>query len=121
VTPVLFMNPNVSIFDPTARTWAIVPWTMELAVNVGTTILIAVRLMWQDRKMRQLNSARTGYTATLFTIVESGAVFTSLTVAIVGLYLSNNSSFIGAIDVTTQMAVRSDVQSFFVLAGFDQI
>ncbi|KAF8532567.1 hypothetical protein JB92DRAFT_2841261 [Gautieria morchelliformis] len=107
ITPVLFMNPNISIFNPTARMWAIIPWTMELAVNVVSTVLISLRLMWQDRKMSQVNVERMGYTATLFTIVESGAVFTSLTVAIVGLYLSKNPSFIGAIDVSTQMATLS--------------
>ncbi|KIJ46653.1 hypothetical protein M422DRAFT_66706 [Sphaerobolus stellatus SS14] len=98
---------------PQIRATSITAWAVVMAVNVGTTCAIAVRLFYLGRRHPDTvswssgGSASNKYLAPIFTIVESGAIFTASTIVLVALYAQNNPRLQTAVNVTTQLAATT--------------
>jgi len=91
-----------SIFDVLVHNWALVNFTLELFINIVVTAMIAGRL-WKAGASTSVES-KVKYMSVIFTIVESGLLFTSATIVVAILYLSNNTAVIPAIDAIVQLA-----------------
>ncbi|KAG2344145.1 hypothetical protein BDR05DRAFT_989358 [Suillus weaverae] len=76
---------------------------LDLALTISVTSGIAYRLWRAGRDV----SALTGYNsykAAIYTVIESGAIYTSSIVVLCALYQSGNAAFSAAINVATQIA-----------------
>ncbi len=101
-------TPNISVFDKVLRDWALVNWTLDLAVNIGCTALISIRLWWVGHRARRITKqGGNKYFGVILTMVESGTIFALATLVTVGLYLSGSFATFAAVDSVIQLAVSS--------------
>ncbi|KAF9036919.1 hypothetical protein BDZ89DRAFT_1129962 [Hymenopellis radicata] len=101
-------SPAISPFDKVLRDWALVNWTLDLAVNIGCTALIAIRLWWVGRRARRITkSGGNKYFGVILTMVESGTIFALATLIAVALYLSGSFATFAAVDSVIQLATMT--------------
>ncbi|ETW76693.1 hypothetical protein HETIRDRAFT_480863 [Heterobasidion irregulare TC 32-1] len=100
-------HPNIPIFDPIIHRWSIVTWSMDLTINVGVTLLLAYRLFMFGRAVPTPHGRNNTYASIIYTVVESGLLFSAATIVVVALYLSGSSAVVAALDVTVQIATIS--------------
>ncbi|KAG2137850.1 uncharacterized protein EDB93DRAFT_1231070 [Suillus bovinus] len=75
----------------------------NLTLTISVTSGIAYRLWRAGRHVSGL-AVHNSYKATIYTIIESGAIYTSSIVVLCALYQAGNDAFIVAINVVTQIA-----------------
>lgn len=92
----------------------ILAWVIVVTINVGTTLGIAGRLLYIERSMSfsQTWTSNAGpstsrYSAPIFTMVESGAIFTTSTIVLLVLYAVSSPLLQTAVNIATQLAVSS--------------
>lgn len=96
----------------------ILAWVIVVTINVGTTLGIAGRLLYIERSMSfgQTWTSNAGpsssrYSAPIFTMIESGAIFTTSTVVLLVLYAVGSPLLQTAVNIATQLAVSSSESS----------
>lgn len=91
---------------------------MDLALNIGVTAAIALKVWSIQRKVAVLGIRSSGnqYNSVIWTIVESGLLFTTATLVTVSLYLSGSHAVVVALDSTIQLAVSV---ACFITKGAD--
>ena len=82
---------------------------MDLTINVGVTLLLAYRLFMFGRAVPTPHGRNNTYASIIYTVVESGLLFSAATIVVVALYLSGSSAVVAALDVTVQIAVRTSL------------
>lgn len=102
----LFSKTDNNTSTPTFKHFGPVGWSLDLAVNISVTAAIAGRLLYMDRQTQGLGK-RSRYTSSVFTIVESGAIFAAVTIAMLVLYVRGSVLALNGIDISTQLAVRT--------------
>jgi hypothetical protein len=96
---------GVPVFDKLLHRWALVNWSMDLAVNIGVTAGIAYRLWSVGAELHSATGRKSNkYHGALLTVIESGGLFTTATLVTVALYLSGEIATVMAIDSVTQLA-----------------
>ena len=90
----------------------ILAWIIVVTINVVTTIGIAGRLLWLERSMSFTQTWTSGaglsssrYLAPIFTMIESGAIFTSSTIVLVVFYATGSPLLQTTVNIATQLAV----------------
>lgn len=80
---------------------------MDLALNIGVTTCIVLRIWFIQRQVSSLGVRSSGqqYNSVIWTVVESGMLFSTATLVTVSLYLSGSHATVVAIDSTIQLAV----------------
>lgn len=84
---------------------ALSAWLLNLVLYVGLTVGIAYRLWWANRRVSRLYNGSRRYSPALYTIIESGALFASATIVMVGLTAAKTRVAVAAVSPTTQLAV----------------
>ncbi|KAI0041521.1 hypothetical protein FA95DRAFT_1565321 [Auriscalpium vulgare] len=106
---VLISKPDADIYANTLARIGPVGWSLDLAVNVTVTAAIAGRLLWMGSKVASISSRGMGpqnrYLTSVFTIVESGALFAAVTLVMLVLYLVHSPVALTGIDISVQLAV----------------
>lgn len=108
---IFFAIPNTNL--PGLIPLTITSWVLDLTVNVSVTLTIAARLWWMGRNVasfRLNHSSGNPYMYSVYVVVESGAIFSSATIVMLALFLSEHGSpfpyAIPSLDVASQLAVR---------------
>ncbi|KIJ57815.1 hypothetical protein HYDPIDRAFT_111550 [Hydnomerulius pinastri MD-312] len=105
---VLVTKPGVALYGSVFARLGLAGWAMDITLNVGVTFAIAARLWWMGRKVSSLTSSNptpNPYLSTMYTIIESGGLFASVTVVMLGLYLSGSPLAFTGLDISCQLAV----------------
>lgn len=103
----------VSSFIPTTGTgtsqnvlaFGLAGWGLETATNLTANFGIAYRLWKAERRTAPLGAQRLNYQSTMLLIVECGALITTCTVIMFGLFASGHESGIVGVGIATQVAV----------------
>lgn len=89
----------------------ILAWADVVVINVGTTLGIAGRLLYIERSttIGQTRVAGAGtrasrYSAPMFTMIESGTIFTTSTVVLLVLYAVSSPLLQTVVNIATQLA-----------------
>lgn len=92
------------VFTPRVNALAITSFAFSLAVTVGSTFGISFRL-WRAGRTTSEFTGDNAYKAAMYSIIESGALYTCCNVVLISLLLAHN--FIGdvTIDIDMQIAV----------------
>ncbi|KAF8824659.1 hypothetical protein HHX47_DHR8000266, partial [Lentinula edodes] len=94
----------------------ITTWGLVLVINISTTMTIAGRLLYMGRHSpdslswtsNQSGSAQKNkYLGPVFTIIESGAIFTASNIVLVALYIVTSPKLQTAVNVATQLAATT--------------
>ncbi|KIJ62917.1 hypothetical protein HYDPIDRAFT_114043 [Hydnomerulius pinastri MD-312] len=103
----------VSSFSPSSATssshdvhsYGLSGWGLETAVNLTSTCGIAYRLRKAEKRTAPLGpQKRFNYKASMLIVVECGAIITTCTVIMFGLYASGKDSGIVGVGIATQVA-----------------
>jgi hypothetical protein len=86
-----------------------------LALTISVTSGIAYRLWRAGRDVSDLTGSNS-YKAAIYTIIESGAIYTISIVVLCGLYQSGSEAGIFAINAATQIAVSALHYFFFLVS-----
>ncbi|KII83808.1 hypothetical protein PLICRDRAFT_442485 [Plicaturopsis crispa FD-325 SS-3] len=105
-------RPGADITSTAVRSSAFAGWSLDLAINVGITLAIAGRLWYMGRSVARAMSSHlprppNKYDSAIFTVIESGALFTTATIVILVLYCSDTAVALSFIDVATQLAATT--------------
>ena len=104
----------VSSFIPTTATaspqnvlaFGLAGWGLETATNLTANFGIAYRLWEAECRTAPLGAQRhMDYQSTMLLIVECGALITTCTIIMFGLFASGNQSGIVGVGIATQIAV----------------
>jgi hypothetical protein len=100
------LAPGQSPFTPGVYNWAMSAWSLHLFINIAVTSLIAYR-MYILRRLFQAAGLRgkSQSTGVLMTIIESGAVYSTTTVLLLGLGAAQSITCFAAIDASVQLSV----------------
>lgn len=109
---IIISRPNVSLYDPVLKGFGLAGWALDLAVNVSVTAVISVRLWYMGMKVTTLTtggahatSSPNRFTVPIFTIIESGALFATVTIVMMIMYCRGSPLTLAAMDIATQLAV----------------
>ncbi|KIJ62916.1 hypothetical protein HYDPIDRAFT_30055 [Hydnomerulius pinastri MD-312] len=87
------------------RSYGLSGWGLEAAVNLTSTCGIAYRLRKAEKRTAALGpQKRFNYKASMLIVVECGAIITTCTVIMFGLYASGKDSGIVGVGIATQVA-----------------
>lgn len=98
-------NPSNSMNSASVRTTALAAWGLNIVLYVGLICAIAYRLRQAKSSLGRACSDGGLYSAALYTIVESGAVFATATAVLFTLAAFRSYVVVAAISPTTQLAV----------------
>lgn len=111
---IIISRPNVSLYDPVLKGFGLAGWALDLAVNVSVTAVISVRLWYMGMKVTTLTtggahatSSPNRFTVPIFTIIESGALFATVTIVMMIMYCRGSPLTLAAMDIATQLAVTT--------------
>ncbi|EED79820.1 predicted protein [Postia placenta Mad-698-R] len=103
-------RPNIDFFSGDIRRLSLFSWLAGLIINISVTTLIASRLWYMGMRVRaaHLSSGQSRvenqYLPAIFTIIESSALFSAVTIFTLTIYLSGSPFNLAAIDIATQLA-----------------
>jgi len=104
-------QPTLDIYSPSVKDLGLSGWALDLVVNVFVTVVIAGRLWYMGSRVATISTRNTPlssrqnvYLPPIFTIIESGALFATVTIVMLALYLSNNPFTLSAMNIATQLA-----------------
>jgi len=103
-------QPTLDIYSPSVKDLGLSGWALDLVVNIFVTVVIAGRLWLMGSRVATISSRTSRssrqnvYLPPMFTIIESGALFATVTIVMLGLYLSNNPFTLSAMNIATQLA-----------------
>ncbi|KAH0827485.1 hypothetical protein J3R83DRAFT_4180 [Lanmaoa asiatica] len=90
------------------RTFVLTGWGLETATNLTANFGIAYRLWKAERRTAPLGAQRRlNYQSTMLLIVECGALITTCTVIMFGLYSSGHESGLAIVGIAAQIATVS--------------
>ena len=104
----LIASPNVDVYAGTLEKLGLASWILELIVNISVTAAIVARLWYMGKMVASVStngSLANAYVAPIFTIVESGALFAAVTIAMLVLYVVGSPLAVSSINIATQLAV----------------
>ncbi|ESK87499.1 hypothetical protein Moror_10911 [Moniliophthora roreri MCA 2997] len=81
------LNPTDILFLPRVIPWLTAIWAMSLAVQGICTLLIASKIWWDSRTSRKAGFGSSRQMSVVWTIVESGAVYSISTVFLMTFFL----------------------------------
>ena len=97
--------PNAEIGDPVLRAWTITYWSLDFTVNAVATSSIVFRLWSIGRSVQAAGNHRNKYLGAILTLVESGALYFSMTTVLFNLILTENTTVVPVLDIAAQLAV----------------
>ncbi|TFK49391.1 hypothetical protein OE88DRAFT_1737010 [Heliocybe sulcata] len=68
--------------DQVPKLWALLGWSLDLALNVSLTLAIAYRLWSAHQEIAATLAHKSGSKAAMYTVVESGAIFAIATLVL---------------------------------------
>lgn len=101
------------------RTLTLLPFIFVIFVNIGCTVGITFRLWYMGRRRSDMfavswssvSHSSNRYLAPIFTIVESGAIFTVSSIVLLAMIVSYDARISAAVAVAVQLAVRPEMQT----------
>ncbi|KAG6811788.1 hypothetical protein H0H92_005858 [Tricholoma furcatifolium] len=100
--------------DPVTHDATLITWVLDLAMNVGVTSLIAFKLYITGSRVNMSGLTKGNkYLSSIYTVIESGLIFASAIVVMVGMFLASNNAVVAAADVVAQLAVSYSVRIGF--------
>jgi hypothetical protein len=93
------------VFSHRAREFVNAGFAFDLVITVGVTSGIVYRLWHAGRTVSDLTGGHNTYKAAVYTVMESGALYTSSIIVLSALVMSGNLGGIVALNVGIQIAV----------------
>eukprot|EP00918_Siedleckia_nematoides_P056507 GHVU01123247.1.p1 GENE.GHVU01123247.1~~GHVU01123247.1.p1 ORF type:complete len:335 (+),score=5.85 GHVU01123247.1:118-1122(+) len=103
---VLIAQPNAHLFSPNVQAFGKVSWSLDLFLNTTVTSGIAYRLWRADRNISTIEGHHT-YKATMFAVIESGALIATCTVVMFALDIAGSPAGLAAVNVAVQVATTT--------------
>ncbi|KAG0693306.1 hypothetical protein DFH29DRAFT_964684 [Suillus ampliporus] len=104
---VVFIAPkNSDVFSHNVQAFTLAGWSLEMTLNVTVTGGIAYHI-WRSGRQTAVLTSHFSYKNTILTIVESGALVTSCTCVMFGLFVAGNIAGSMAINVATQITTMT--------------
>ncbi|KIJ67461.1 hypothetical protein HYDPIDRAFT_84009 [Hydnomerulius pinastri MD-312] len=95
---------DLTVLSHDVHVYGLTGWGLETAVNLSSTLGIAYRL-WKAEKKTAVLTKHFNYKSSMLIIVECGALITTCTAIMFGLYSSGKPMGIVGVGVATQVAV----------------
>ncbi|KAG0702255.1 hypothetical protein DFH29DRAFT_508588 [Suillus ampliporus] len=104
---IVFASPkNSDPFSYKIRAFSLAGWSLEMILNVTVTGGIVYHL-WRSGRQTAILTSHFSYKNTILTIVESGALVTSCTCVMFGLFVAGNVAGSVAINIATQVTTMT--------------
>ena len=104
---------GTSLEDPIVRKWGLASWSLDLIINIVVTCLIAGKIWWAGRGTVGARG-HNAYLGVVYTILESGGLFTGATLILFILYINTSTGLdaLVGVNVVVQLAVRAYVAKY---------
>ncbi|OJA10943.1 hypothetical protein AZE42_04656 [Rhizopogon vesiculosus] len=93
-----------SVFSQRSHDFVDVGLSFDLVVTITVTSGLSYRLWRAGRRVSDLTGGQNAYKAVIYTIIESGAIYTSSIIVVSGLLMSGSVAGAMAVNVTVQIA-----------------
>jgi len=96
---------DTSVFMTSVSHWLVSIFTLTLFTNLSSTTLIAFRIWWTHRKIKDLAVVRSGQgiLPAMVIIIESGSIYSACLVILLSLYLLGSYAQYIVLDAVTQI------------------
>jgi hypothetical protein len=96
-----------TVFIPQVHSWLVATWVLSLAIQLGATLLIGYQI-WKSIRLNS-KGIRASRVAILWILVESGALYSTTTMFLLGFSWSNTGAIFNA--ALGQISVRVPLPS----------
>jgi len=94
---------DAPVFIIHLQRWIVSFFSLTLATNFSSTILIAIRIWWMHGRTKDLVRAGRSVLPAMVVIIESGSIYSVCLVILLSLYLSGSFSQYIVLDAVTQV------------------
>ncbi|KAI0738215.1 hypothetical protein C8Q80DRAFT_1275742 [Daedaleopsis nitida] len=95
-----------AIFAQSLQPWIRAFFSISLTTNILATLLIAARIMWQNRRVKQYRAAVSGsHWEVIETLIQSAAIYSAALASLLGTYLAGSNAQYVCLDALQPLIV----------------